>query len=78
VSSSSISRIVSRDSVYIGTIDASPVRLKSSSMKSSGTVQKYSWPGSEQNHEIQDMTEEEETEPEDCESMELLSLSSFN
>ena len=30
-----------------------PVRLKSSSMKSSATSQKYSWPGREQNQAIQ-------------------------
>jgi hypothetical protein len=30
----------------------SPVRLKSSSMKSSATSQKYSWPGREQNQAI--------------------------
>jgi hypothetical protein len=30
-----------------------PVRLKSSSIKSSATSQKYSWPGREQNQAIQ-------------------------
>jgi len=35
-----------------GTIEFSPVRLKSSSMKSSATSQKYSCPGKEQNQEI--------------------------
>lgn len=30
-----------------------PVRLKSSSIKSSVTSQKYSWPGKEQNQQIQ-------------------------
>jgi hypothetical protein len=35
-----------------GTIEFNPVRLKSSSMKSSATSQKYSCPGKEQNQEI--------------------------
>jgi hypothetical protein len=36
-----------------GTIALKPVRLKSSSIKSSVTSQKYSWPGREQNQAIQ-------------------------
>ena len=36
-----------------GTMALRPVRLKSSSMKSSVTSQKYSWPGREQNQAIQ-------------------------
>jgi hypothetical protein len=36
-----------------GTIALRPVRLKSSSIKSSVTSQKYSWPGREQNQAIQ-------------------------
>ena len=35
-----------------GTMVLSPVRLKSSSIKSSETSQKYSWPGREQNQLI--------------------------
>lgn len=35
-----------------GTMALRPVRLKSSSMKSSATSQKYSWPGREQNQAI--------------------------
>jgi hypothetical protein len=98
VSSSSISRIVSRDSVYIGMMDDRPVRLKSSSMNSSGIWQKYSWPrginkymwtdipGREQNHEIHDMTDEDEDETADADDWDesstsellLLQLSSWS
>lgn len=49
----STSKTISIASFQKGTIVFSPVRLKSSSMKSSVTSQKYSWPGSEQNQLIQ-------------------------
>lgn len=49
----STSSTISIASFQNGTIVFSPVRLKSSSMKSSETSQKYSWPGREQNHVIQ-------------------------
>ena len=48
----STSRTISIASFQKGTIELSPVRLKSSSMKSSATSQKYSWPGKEQNQLI--------------------------
>lgn len=40
--------------MYIGTCDCRPVRLKSSSMNSSETSAKYSWPSKEQKDAIQD------------------------
>lgn len=47
-----MSRTISIASFQKGTRELRPVKLKSSSMKSSVTSQKYSWPGSEQNHDI--------------------------
>ena len=44
----------SNASLYIGTWPCRPVRLKSSSINSSETSAKYSWPRSEQNEEIHD------------------------
>lgn len=44
----------SKASLYMATWVCSPVRLKSSSMNSSVTSAKYSWPRSEQKDEIQD------------------------
>lgn len=49
----STSKTISIASLQYGTNAFSPVRLKSSSMNSSLTSQKYSWPGNEQNHVIQ-------------------------
>lgn len=49
----STSRTISIASFQKGTIELRPVRLKSSSINSSATSQKYSWPGMEQNHAIQ-------------------------
>lgn len=49
----STSNTISIASFQKGTIAFSPVKLKSSSMKSSDTSQKYSWPGKEQNQLIQ-------------------------
>jgi hypothetical protein len=40
--------------LYMGTWDCRPVRLKSSSMKSSDTSAKYSWPRRLQNEDIHD------------------------
>lgn len=51
-SPASTSSTISIASFQNGTIPFRPVRLKSSSMKSSATSQKYSWPGSEQNQLI--------------------------
>ena len=48
----STSSTMSIASFQNGTIEFSPVRLKSSSIKSSATSQKYSCPGKEQNQEI--------------------------
>lgn len=48
----STSNTMSIASFQNGTIEFNPVRLKSSSMKSSATSQKYSCPGKEQNQEI--------------------------
>jgi hypothetical protein len=48
----STSNTISIASFQNGTIEFSPVRLKSSSIKSSATSQKYSCPGREQNQEI--------------------------
>jgi len=48
----STSKTMSIASFQNGTIEFNPVRLKSSSMKSSATSQKYSCPGREQNQEI--------------------------
>ena len=48
----STSSTMSIASFQNGTIEFNPVRLKSSSMKSSATSQKYSCPGREQNQEI--------------------------
>ena len=48
----STSNTMSIASFQNGTIEFNPVRLKSSSMKSSATSQKYSCPGREQNQEI--------------------------
>lgn len=48
----STSNTISIASFQKGTIEFNPVRLKSSSMKSSATSQKYSCPGKEQNQEI--------------------------
>ena len=53
-SSGSTSKIISSASLYIGTCDCRPVRLKSSSIKSSDTSAKYSCPSSEQNDDIHD------------------------
>lgn len=44
----------SNASLYIGTWPCRPVRLKSSSIKSSETSAKYSWPSREQNEVIHD------------------------
>jgi len=49
----STSKTMSIASFQNGTIEFNPVRLKSSSMKSSATSQKYSCPGKEQNQDIQ-------------------------
>ena len=49
----STSNTMSIASFQKGTIEFNPVRLKSSSIKSSATSQKYSCPGKEQNQEIQ-------------------------
>lgn len=49
----STSKTISIASFQKGTMAFNPVRLKSSSMKSSDTSQKYSCPGSEQNQLIQ-------------------------
>lgn len=46
--------LTSRASLYIGTCGCRPVRLKSSSMNSSETSAKYSWPRREQKDAIQD------------------------
>ena len=48
----STSKTMSIASFQNGTIEFNPVRLKSSSMKSSATSQKYSCPGKEQNQDI--------------------------
>ena len=48
----STSNTMSIASFQKGTIEFNPVRLKSSSIKSSATSQKYSCPGKEQNQEI--------------------------
>ena len=48
----STSKTMSIASFQNGTIEFNPVRLKSSSIKSSATSQKYSCPGKEQNQEI--------------------------
>jgi hypothetical protein len=48
----STSNTMSIASFQNGTIEFNPVRLKSSSIKSSATSQKYSCPGKEQNQEI--------------------------
>lgn len=52
----------SNASLYIGTWPCRPVRLKSSSINSSETPAKYSWPKREQKEEIQDseLAEEED------------------
>lgn len=52
----------SKASLYMGTCVWRPVRLKSSSMKSSDTSAKYSWPKSEQKEEIHDSGEPEEVD----------------
>lgn len=54
--------LTSRASLYIGTWDCSPVRLKSSSMNSSETSAKYSWPSREQKEAIQDSGGPEEVD----------------
>jgi hypothetical protein len=46
--------ITSSASLYMATWFCRPVRLKSSSIKSSDTSAKYSWPSKEQKEEIQD------------------------
>ena len=48
----STSKTMSIASFQNGTMEFNPVRLKSSSMKSSATSQKYSCPGKEQNQDI--------------------------
>lgn len=48
----STSKTISIASFQKGTMVFRPVRLKSSSIKSSDTSQKYSWPGKEQNQLI--------------------------
>ena len=52
----------SKASLYIATCVCSPVRLKSSSMKSSDISAKYSWPSKEQNDEIHDSGVPEEVD----------------
>ena len=52
----------SKASLYMATCVWRPVRLKSSSMKSSDTSAKYSWPRREQKEEIQDSGEPEEVD----------------
>lgn len=52
----------SKASLYIGTCVCSPVKLKSSSMKSSDISAKYSCPSSEQKDEIQDSGVPEEVD----------------
>ncbi len=49
-----IIHVTSRASLYIATWVCRPVKLKSSSINSSDTSAKYSWPRREQNEEIQD------------------------
>jgi hypothetical protein len=53
VAPGSTSNTISIASFQNGTMAFNPVRLKSSSMKSSDTSQKYSCPGNEQNQLIQ-------------------------